>query len=121
MLNYSQASRDAMVRKWINPSTDKPDLSRFCEGNLKDRTIATVELYRAGRYGSISAASKELRIPYGRLYSRLYGSHSRAKNGGNRSLLSTEEENAILAWCHRRITQGHHILVRSLQHHANVI
>ncbi|XP_044718012.1 DDE superfamily endonuclease domain-containing protein [Hirsutella rhossiliensis] len=67
------------------------------------------------------AASAALRVPYYRLRSRIQGNHPKATNGGNRTLLSPEEEKEVLCWAHRRITQGHHIQQRSLQQHANAI
>ncbi|KAM4067887.1 DDE superfamily endonuclease [Hirsutella rhossiliensis] len=70
---------------------------------------------------SIMAASAALRVPYYRLRSRIQGNHPKATNGGNRTLLSPEEEKEVLCWAHRRITQGHHIQQRSLQQHANAI
>lgn len=114
-------SREHAIRRWINPHTGKPDFSRFSEGNLEARTVAAAHLYKVGFYRTITKAAQELRVPYKRLWSRLQGAHPRTENGGNRTLLSTSEENAILAWAHRRITQGHHIQLRAMRHQANVI
>jgi hypothetical protein len=55
------------------------------------------------------------------LLSRQKGKHPVSQNGGNFTLLSPEEEKAILAWYWRRVTQGHHIQMRTLRQYANSI
>lgn len=84
------------MRLWINPETGKPNFSRFTDDNLELRTVAGVELFRAGYYKSLAAASRELKVRYYRLYSRSKGSHPVSRNGGNRTLFSKEEEGAIV-------------------------
>ncbi|RYC77776.1 hypothetical protein BFJ63_vAg19351 [Fusarium oxysporum f. sp. narcissi] len=82
----------------------KSDLLRFNVENLEDRTVAAVELLNKGLYRAVQKASGELKVQYYRLRSPLRRARSRAENGGHRTLLKTEEEEAILCWAHRRVT-----------------
>src|SRR5690242_12241503 len=116
-----ESSEKNAVQRWINPVTGKPDFLRFNVENLEERTVAAVELFNEGFYRTVKKAADELKLPYYRLRGRLLGRRPRAENGGNRTLLKTEEEEVILCWAHRRVTQGHHIQLRALRHHANVI
>ncbi|KAM5344596.1 hypothetical protein ACJ41O_013131 [Fusarium nematophilum] len=116
-----ESSEDSAVQKWIDPVTGKPNILRFNPENLEERTVAAMELYEAGFYRSVQKASDDWKVPYHRLRGRILGAKPRSQNGGNRMLLKTEEEESILCWAHRRVTQGHHIQLRALQHHANVI
>ncbi|KAK2669092.1 HTH CenpB-type DNA-binding domain [Fusarium oxysporum f. sp. vasinfectum] len=109
------------VQRWINSVTGKPNISRFTSYNLEQRTVAAVELFMEGFYTSIAKASREWRVPYKRLWSRHRGSHPVTQNGGNYTLFSKEEEQAILTWCWRRVTQGHHIPQRTLRQYANSV
>lgn len=109
-----ETSKDCIVRRWINVVTGKPNLLRFNVENIEERTVAAVELYEVGFYRSIKKASDELKVPYYRLRGRLLGAKPRSENGGNHTLLKTEEEESILCWAHRRVTQGHHIQLRAL-------
>ncbi|KAJ3453677.1 hypothetical protein MRS44_017924 [Fusarium solani] len=117
----SPRSGEDVVRLWINSETRKPNFPRFTDENLELRTVAGVELFRAGYYKSLAAASRELKVSYWRLYSRSKGSHPVSRNGGNRTLFSKEEEGAIVIWAHRRVTHGHHITIRALRQHANSV
>ncbi|KAM0080686.1 hypothetical protein ACKRZS_007155 [Fusarium odoratissimum] len=117
----SPDSGEAAILFWISPKTSTNNLSRCNTENTAQRTIAGVELYRAGYYKSLAAASRDLKVGYWRLYSRLKGSHIRSQNGGNHTLFSKEEECAILLWAHRRVTHGHHIQIRALRQHANSV
>lgn len=51
-------------------------------------------------------ASTKLGVPYSRLYSRIQGSHPRSQNGGNRTLLTKAEEEAIFDWARDQLVQG---------------
>lgn len=117
----SPDSREDTIRLWINPETGKHNFSRCNDENLELRTVAGVELFRAGYYKNLAVASRDLKVSYWRLYSRHKGSHPRQKNGGNHTLFSKEEEGAIIIWAHRRITHGHHITIRALCQHANAV
>lgn len=112
---------DSAVSRWINSATGKPDFSRYTTDNLETRTLAAVELLEAGYYRYVTTAAKELQVPRGRLRGRLKGAKAVTENGGNRTLLDDKQEGAILCWAHRRITQGHHIQLRALQHNADAI
>jgi hypothetical protein len=106
-------------QRFIDSETGLPNFRRFTEHNIEDRTVAARALYREGFYPSISAAARAWKVGYKRLLGRCHGSHPVRDNGGNRTLFSREEEKAILAWCWRRITQGHHIQQRTLRQYAN--
>ncbi|KAH8656312.1 hypothetical protein BGZ61DRAFT_466811 [Ilyonectria robusta] len=84
------------VQKWINPRTGKPDFSRYNNGNLELRTVAAAELFHEGFYRSVAAASRDLRVPYDRLLSRTKGAKPATQNGGNNTLLTDMQEQAIL-------------------------
>ena len=109
------------VQKWIKPETNKPIFLRKTAENLEPRTVAAAELFKEGFYRTITSAAKELDVPYYRLRSRIQGHHSVAKNGGNQGKFNSAEEQEILCWAHRRVTQGHHVQTRSLQQHAKAI
>ncbi|KJZ70343.1 hypothetical protein HIM_10272 [Hirsutella minnesotensis 3608] len=109
------------IERWIDSATGKPVFSRNTAENVESRTVAAAELFHENFYPTIKAASDAFGVPYLRLRSRIRGHHPVARNGGNRTLLGPEEEQEILCWAHRRITQGHHIQRRALQHHANAI
>ncbi|KAF4447314.1 hypothetical protein F53441_9138 [Fusarium austroafricanum] len=109
------------VQRWIDSATGKPIVSRYSDHNLETRTVAAVELLREGFYSSAVKASKAWAVPYKRLLSRQKGKHPVPQNGGNFTLFSPEEEKAILAWCWRRVTQGHHIQMRTLRQYANSV
>jgi hypothetical protein len=109
------------VQKYINSDTGNPNVLRYTAHNLETRTVAAVELLREGYYSSAVKAAKAWRVPYKRLLSRQKGKHPVSQNGGNFTLFSPEEEKAILAWCWRRVTQGHHIQMRTLRQYANSI
>lgn len=98
-----------------------PAFSRYNLETVETRTTAAAELYHEGYYPSIAKAARALQVPYKRLWSRVQGRRPRAENGGNRALLNDAEEQVVLCWSHRRITQGHHIQYRALQHHCNSI
>ncbi|KAG7402744.1 hypothetical protein Forpe1208_v017043 [Fusarium oxysporum f. sp. rapae] len=104
---------------YINPETGLPRISRFTDYNIEERTIAAKALYLEGFYPSMRAAAQAWKVNYKRLRSRINGHHPVRDNGGNRTLFSKEEEKAILAWCWRRVTQGHHIQQRTLRQYAN--
>lgn len=116
-----ESLEETAIRRWINPVTGKPDFLRFNVENFEERTVAAVELLNEGFYRTVKKAADELRVPYFRLRGRLQGRRPRAENGGNRTLLKTKDEEAILCWAHRRVAQGHHIQLRALRYHANVI
>ncbi|KJZ70765.1 hypothetical protein HIM_09849 [Hirsutella minnesotensis 3608] len=117
----SPAPKASAVEKWIDSETGKLIFSRQTPDNLELRTIAAVELFRDNFYPSLAAAATALSVPYGRARSRLQGNHTVEDNGGNRTMLLPEEEDEILCWAYRRVTQGHHLQRRSLQQHANAI
>ncbi|KAL5603863.1 hypothetical protein FOVSG1_006613 [Fusarium oxysporum f. sp. vasinfectum] len=104
---------------YINPETGLPRISRFTDYNIEERTIAAKALCLEGFYPSMRAAAQAWKVNYKRLRSRINGHHPVRDNGGNRTLFSKEEEKAILAWCWRRVTQGHHIQQRTLRQYAN--
>ncbi|KAG7413187.1 hypothetical protein Forpi1262_v017263 [Fusarium oxysporum f. sp. raphani] len=104
---------------YINPETGLPRISRFTDYNIEERTIAAKALYLEGFYPSMRAAAQAWKVNYKRLRSRINGHHPVRDNGGNRTLFSKEEEKAILAWCWRRVTQGHHIQQRTFRQYAN--
>jgi hypothetical protein len=108
-------------RRWIIPGTGSPNISQFTPYNLEKRTIAAVELFKEGFYPSLTKAAQAWKVPYKRLWSRHKGSHPVSQNSGNNCLFSQEQEKAILAWCWRRVTQGHHIQQRTLRQYANSI
>jgi hypothetical protein len=112
---------EATIQKWINPDSGKTIFTRCTQDNLEQRTVAAAELYNVRYFKTITAAAKMLQVPYKRLWSRLQGCHSVKQNGGNRALLSQEEEDEVVMWAHRRIVQGHHLRGRTLQQHANAI
>jgi hypothetical protein len=103
------------VRRWIISGTGSPNISQFTPYNLEKCTIAAVELLKEGFYPSLTKAAQAWKVPYKRLWSRHKGSHPVSQNGGNNCLFSQEQEKAILAWCWRRVTQGHHIQQRTLR------
>ena len=107
--------------KWIDSVTGKYVFPRFTVENLEQRTIAAAELYKAEHFASIKVASDELQVPYKRLWNRIRGAHSLAENGGNRFLLTVEEEQEIAYWAHHRITQRHRVSKQNLQYYANAI
>ena len=109
------------VQRWVCPRTGKPNFTRFHAGNLEDRTLAAADLFREGFYPSAAKASRELKVPYERLRSRLNGANPISQNGGKNTLLTDIQEQALLCWAHRRIAQGHHVQLRALQHNANAI
>lgn len=109
------------IQKWVDPETGGPFLTRSSLETLEPRTVAAAELYLSGFYDTIQEAADQWKVPYYRLRYRIKGRNPVTQNGGNRTLLKTEEENAILCWAHRRVMQGHHIQLRALRHHANVI
>lgn len=117
----SPDSGEAAIQFWVDPDTGKPNFPRYNTENLEQRTVAGVELYRAGYYTSLAAAARDLKFGYRRLYSRSKGAHPRSRNGGNNTLSSKEEEGAIMLWAHRRIAHGHHIQIRAFRQHANSI
>ena len=117
----SSSSEPTAMQKWINSETNKPNFARHCQENLEARTVAASELFVEGFYRTMKAASDALGVPYKRLRSRIQGHHPVSENGGNATLLGSEEEQEVLCWAHRRITQGHHIQGRALQQHANAI
>jgi hypothetical protein len=102
---------EATIQKWINPDSGKTIFTRCTQDNLEQRTVAAAELYNVRYFKTIIAAAKMLQVPYKRLWSRLQGCQSVKQNGGNRALLSQEEEDEVVMWAHRRIVQGHHIRV----------
>lgn len=112
--NLSSASQSPepvlyVVQKWINPATGKLKFSRHTSDNVEQRTLAAAELFQSGYYTSIAAAAREAQVAYGRLRSRLSGAKPVTENGGNHTLLTDTQEEAILCWAHRRVTQGHNI------------
>lgn len=109
------------VEKWIDPLTNLPKITRVNIENVEQRTVAAAELYKARFYTSIKQASDAFKVPYKRLWNRIQGAHPRKQNGGNRTIFSEAEEREILVWAHRRVTQGHHVRLRTLNHHANAI
>ncbi|GKU08467.1 unnamed protein product [Fusarium langsethiae] len=113
--------RDDIVSRWIDRSTQKPIFTRYDIHNLETRTIAASELLAEGFYRSVAQAAREMKVPYYRLRSRSKGGNPRSENGGNRTLFSSAEEGAILAWAHRRVIHGHHIQLRTIQQHGNAI
>ena len=100
----SPESELSVIEKWINPHTGKPDFLRYNKANLEARTLAAADLFREGFYRSIAAASRELKVGYQRLRSRLSGANPVTQNGGNNTLLTDSQEQVILCWSHRRIT-----------------
>ncbi|XP_044714545.1 tc5 transposase DNA-binding domain-containing protein [Hirsutella rhossiliensis] len=117
----SSSSEPTAMQKWINSETNKPNFARHGQENLEARTVAASELFVEGFYRTMKAASDALGVPYKRLRSRIQGHHPVSENGGNATLLGSEEEQEVLCWAHRRIAQGHHIQGRALQQHANAI
>ncbi|KAF4420000.1 hypothetical protein F53441_14406 [Fusarium austroafricanum] len=109
------ASNIGRSLRWINPDTGNPNVTRFTEHNVETRTVAALELLQEGFYSSAVKAAKAWAVSYKRLLSRQKGKHPVSENGGNHTLFSPEEEKAILAWCWRRVTQGHHIQQRTLR------
>lgn len=98
-------NQPSAAQKWINPDTGNPIFTRFNTETLEKRTQAASDLYREGHYRTIQLASTKLGVPYSRLYSRIQGSHLRSQNGGNRTLLTKAEEEAIFDWARDQLVQ----------------
>ncbi|KJZ69545.1 hypothetical protein HIM_11058 [Hirsutella minnesotensis 3608] len=117
----SLSPQESAIQKWINSETGKPNFGKHTAKNLESRTVAAADLFRDNFYPSVTAAAAALGVPYGRVRSRLQGNHPVSNNGGNRTMLLPEEEDEIMCWAYRRVTQGHHLQRHSLQQHANAI
>jgi hypothetical protein len=109
------------IERHIDTITNKPRITRFSQYNLEPRTIAATDLYLCGYYKTIATAARAFECPYKRVYGRVNGRKPLSSNGGRNTILSEEQEGAVLMWAHRQIICGHHVRARRLRHHVNAL
>lgn len=72
------------------------------------RLARACEDLRHGLFTTLIKAAGHWKVGYEKLKRRAKGGHSRAENGGNRTLLDATEELALQAWINLRLRCGQH-------------